>query len=163
MDTKTEQFKQRAQEANEAKQKNCEELSAETALIHFCQFYQQVERSDEVYILSDLYSTVTQMGPDDEIAGEIQTKPLEEAGKMQHLVQMRFQCFSIKNQTEKEGLNCAPSTKKAFTRTIFLKAAHRFLKPIPKSGKDHHKLNGYCILKKHTAANPSAHQSVVIK
>jgi len=44
MNTKTEQFKQIPWEAKEAKWKSfCEELSAETTLTQFWQFYQQIK------------------------------------------------------------------------------------------------------------------------
>ena len=56
--TKTEQFKQIAREAKEAKWKGfCEELSAETTLTQFWQFSQQMEGNDRTKTIPDFEDT----------------------------------------------------------------------------------------------------------
>ena len=58
MNTKTEQFKLIAPEAKEAKWESfCEELSAETMLTQFWQFYQQMEGNDHTKTTLDLEDT----------------------------------------------------------------------------------------------------------
>ena len=132
MDDKTEQFKKAAREAKEAKWKTfCENLSADTTLSQFWQFYQQMEGSDRTqttpdledmngarlktneekgqallgrfiqqsnqnnlderkHILSDLNSTLSENGPDDEITEEEFNEALKEVEKIQHLVRIWF-------------------------------------------------------------------------
>ena len=71
MDDKTEQFKKAAREAKEAKRKTfCENLSADTTLSQFWQFYQQMEVSDR-----------TQTTPDFEDMNGARLKTNEEKGK----------------------------------------------------------------------------------
>ena len=58
LDTKTEQFKQTAQEPKEATWKSfCDELSAETTLTQFRQFYQQMEGNDRTKTTPDIEDT----------------------------------------------------------------------------------------------------------
>ena len=132
MDIKNEQFKQIGRESKEAKWKNvCEELSPETTLIQFWQFYQQTEgngrtkttpdlkdtnrarlktnkekgqatwaihtteqpkqpRGKEAYTELSQQNTCTKWPRRWTYRGGIQRSPLEEAGRIQHLVQIGF-------------------------------------------------------------------------
>ena len=75
------------------------------------------------------------------------TKSLEEAGRIQHLVQIGFDTRISRTQKKRIGLGCTLSTKKSSTKAIIPEDwTDSFLRHIPKPRKDHHKLTGYHIL-----------------
>ena len=115
-----------------------------------CRWCVQISTSsffETKHILSDLNSTLLQSYPNDEITEEEFNEAFRRSGKDSAPGLGKVWWVSNGYQLKRTGLCCTVCTRKALTKAKFQKNAmtRRFLKPIPKPGKDHQKLNGYRI------------------